>query len=134
MRAAVWAIGQPGWLLAGLLVACASEPPPPAKSSEAREAGRLAPEVIQGTVRNAWPDVKTCYERGLARDAKLEGRLSVRFIIETDGSVRKSGLASSSLPDIEVAYCIVGKFTKLHFPSPEGGAVTVVYPIMLSPG
>jgi hypothetical protein len=34
----------------------------------------------------------------------------------------------------EVVQCIVGAFAKIRFPNPEGGMVTVVYPIILSPG
>ena len=60
--------------------------------------------------------------------------MSVRFVIEIDGSVKESNLSSTTLPDPEVARCIVGKFRKLQFPNPEGGTVTVVYPIALSPG
>jgi hypothetical protein len=33
-----------------------------------------------------------------------------------------------------VARCLVGEFGKLTFPRPEGGVVTVVYPIVFNPG
>jgi len=33
-----------------------------------------------------------------------------------------------------VAVCVVTAFYGLEFPEPDGGIVTVVYPIMLSPG
>ena len=60
--------------------------------------------------------------------------MSVKFVIDIDGSVRDNTLESTTLPDAEVARCIVASFAQLHFPNPEGGIVTVFYPIMLSPG
>jgi TonB family protein len=103
-------------------------------SNELPRFGRLPPEEIQGVVRNAYEGLRRCYEDGLGRNANLEGRVSVRFDIDIDGSVKNSTLAPSDLPDAEVARCVVEHFTKLHFPPPDGGVVTVVYPIMFSPG
>jgi hypothetical protein len=103
-------------------------------SNELAAFGRLSPEQIQEVVRNAYEDLRECYAAGLGRNAKLEGRVSVKFVIDIDGSVKSSALAASDMPDAEVSRCIVAHFTKLQFPSPDGGIVTVVYPIMLSPG
>jgi hypothetical protein len=38
------------------------------------------------------------------------------------------------MPDDIAVDCVVGEFGKLQFPAPEGGMVTVVYPIMFNPG
>jgi hypothetical protein len=38
------------------------------------------------------------------------------------------------MPDGGVVSCTVRAFYGLSFPQPEGGIVTVVYPIMFSPG
>jgi hypothetical protein len=38
------------------------------------------------------------------------------------------------MPDGGVVSCVVRAFYGLSFPQPEGGIVTVVYPIMFSPG
>jgi hypothetical protein len=38
------------------------------------------------------------------------------------------------MPDAQVRACVVKGFEKLVFPPPEGGIVTVTYPIMFSPG
>ncbi len=96
--------------------------------------GRLAPERIQAVVRQAYGQFRKCYEDGLGRNAKLEGRVSVKFVIDVDGTVRDNVPDSPTLPDAAVVRCIVANFATLRFPNPEGGIVTVVYPIMLSPG
>jgi hypothetical protein len=103
-------------------------------SNELPKFGRLPPEQIQDVVVKAYGDFRKCYTDGLGRNAKLVGRVSVKFVIDIDGSVKSNALAASDMPDAEVARCIVARFATLHFPSPDGGIVTVVYPIMLSPG
>lgn len=96
--------------------------------------GRLPPEVIKQIVRGNYGTFRKCYEAGLGRYAKLEGRVTVRFVIERDGAVSNAVVGDSTLPDCQVARCIRDGFKALRFPKPEGGIVTVSYPIMLQPG
>jgi len=96
--------------------------------------GRLPPEVIQRIVRQNYGRFRMCYEQGLARNPNLEGRVSARFVIGRDGSVSNVGNGGSDLPDSGVVGCVIQAFYGLSFPQPEGGIVTVVYPIMFAPG
>jgi hypothetical protein len=96
--------------------------------------GRLPPEVIQVIVRRQYAAMRQCYENGLLRDPKLEGRVATRFVIDLDGTVSYVSKASSTLPDPKVVQCVMDVFHELCFPNPDGGIVGVVYPIMFSPG
>jgi hypothetical protein len=96
--------------------------------------GRLPPEAIQRIVRLNFGRFRVCYEHGLARNPNLEGTVSVRFVIGHDGAVSNVGNGGSTLPDPEVVSCVVRVFYGLSFPDPEGGIVTVTYPIAFSPG
>lgn len=96
--------------------------------------GRLPKEVIQRIIRQNFGRFRLCYEKGLATNPNLEGRVSARFVINRDGSVSNVGNGGSSLPDSGVVNCVIRAFYGLSFPKPEGGIVTVVYPIMFSPG
>ena len=96
--------------------------------------GRLPPEVIQRIVRQNYGRFRMCYEQGLTRNPNLEGRVSVRFVIGRDGGVSNVANGGSDLADSGVVGCVVSAFYGLSFPQPEGGIVTVVYPIMFSPG
>ncbi len=96
--------------------------------------GRLPKEVIQRIVRQNFGRFRLCYEKGLGANPNLEGRVSVRFVINRDGSVSNVSNGGSSIPDSSVVNCVVRAFYGLSFPKPEGGIVTVVYPIMFSPG
>jgi hypothetical protein len=55
-------------------------------------------------------------------------------VIERDGAVSNPLIEHNTLPDCKVAQCIRDAYPKLKFPAPDGGIVTVVYPIMLEPG
>ncbi len=96
--------------------------------------GRLPPEVIQRIVRQNFGRFRMCYEQGLGRNPNLEGRVSARFVIGRDGGVSNVSNGGSDLPDSGVVKCVLSAFYGLSFPQPEGGIVTVVYPIMLAPG
>lgn len=96
--------------------------------------GRLPPEVIQRIVRQNYGRFRLCYENGLRNNPNLEGRVTVRFVIGRDGSVSNVSNGGSDLPDSGVVSCVIRAYYGLSFPQPEGGIVTVVYPIMFSPG
>ena len=94
----------------------------------------MAPEVIQAVVRKSFSEFRKCYELGLGRDPNLSGRVGARFVIDRDGRVSSVSDAGSDMPDAEVRSCVLKAFYALRFPPPDGGIVTVVYPIMLAPG
>ena len=96
--------------------------------------GRLAPEVIQDVVRQSFGRFRTCYESGLQRDAKLQGTVTVKYVINLDGSTQQTSDDGSTLPDPQVVQCVVAGFARLTYPPPQGGYVTVVYPIEFAPG
>ena len=96
--------------------------------------GRLPAEVITRIVRQNYGRFRLCYESGLRSNPNLQGRVSVKFVIERSGSVAMTSDAGSDLPDQSVVGCVVRGFGNLSFPQPEGGLVTVVYPISFSPG
>jgi hypothetical protein len=141
--------------LAALLVGCTSVPardatssaPPPSASSgaaglgsngarvgAASAKGRLPPPVIQRIVRASFGSFRRCYERGLATDSTLRGSVRVKFVIARSGAVESVLDAGSTLPDSDVVSCVLAGFTTLKFPQPDGGMVTVVYPIQFAPG
>lgn len=95
--------------------------------------GRIPPEVIQRIVRQNQGRFRSCYEAALSRNPNLEGRVAVRFVIDREGSVSVAGEGDSGLPDEGVRKCVVRSFYALSFPAPQGGTVTVTYPIYFSP-
>jgi hypothetical protein len=96
--------------------------------------GRLPPEVIQRIVRQNFGRFRLCYENGLRTNPNLQGRVAIKFVIDRSGAVSTASDGGSDLPDQSVVSCVVRGFGNLSFPQPEGGIVTVVYPIIFNPG
>ncbi|MBN1605011.1 MAG: AgmX/PglI C-terminal domain-containing protein, partial [Polyangiaceae bacterium] len=118
----------------GRLGAAHHQAAPTVRMGAVQVTGRLPPEVIQRIVRQNYGRFRMCYEQGLGRNPRLQGRVSVRFQIAADGSVTQPANSGSDMPDAGVVTCVLDAYSALSFPAPEGGAVTVVYPILFAPG
>jgi hypothetical protein len=95
--------------------------------------GALPTEVIQRIVRQNFGRFRLCYENGQRTNPDLRGRVSVKFVIDRSGAVSTAADAGSDLAERAVIACIVHAFENLSFPQPEGGVVTVVYPLLFEP-
>ncbi len=94
--------------------------------------GRLPKDVVERVVRSNQPAFEACYERARAADPLLQGRVTVRFLIDRNGSVTSASDGGSNVNNPALVRCVLRAFHGLNFPKPEGGAVTVVYPLMFS--
>jgi hypothetical protein len=98
-----------------------------------RSTGRIPPEMIGTTIRSRSNAFRACYGAGLQRGRRLEGFISVRFVITQDGKVQRPERAASTLPDEQVVQCVVDAFGQLRFPESPTGIVEVVHPIHFVP-
>jgi len=111
----------------------ATEPAAPPAPPE-RKVGTLAPSAIQAVIRTQFKALRGCYEEGLKKDPSLAGPIAVRFVITEDGKVEDAKEDQpATRPDPGVVRCVVDAFSGFRFPTPEGGIVTVVYPIVFAP-
>lgn len=94
--------------------------------------GRLSHESVQQAVRQRFGRIRMCHEQGLIRNGALQGRVEVRFVVGGDGTVSNVSLGERPFLDAETARCVASSFSGLQFQKPEGGVVTVVYPLSLS--
>ncbi len=106
---------------------------PRLRSGETNVKGRLPPEVIQRIVRQNFGRYRLCYQNGLRQNPSLAGRVVIHFVIGRDGRVSRVG-GGGDLPDAAVISCVTRAFYGLTFPQPEGGVVSVSYPLTFSPG
>jgi hypothetical protein len=91
--------------------------------------GWLEPALIQREVRSHVDRNRACYEDGLGRNRYLEGIVVVKFLIDRDGRVARVADGGSHILDPQVIECVMRSFAAMRFPPPEGGLVTVAYPI-----
>jgi hypothetical protein len=96
--------------------------------------GRLPPEIIQRTVRQNFGSFRLCYDVALKVHPELNGRVSAKFVIASNGSVRSVSNGGSDIPDPAMVACVLRVFRTLSFPQPEGGGkVAVTYPLIFAP-
>ncbi len=104
----------------------------PTETAEPRVTGRLIPEVIQRVVRLNFGRFKACYVRALAQKPKLEGRVIVKFVIDSTGTPTSVVDGGSDIDFPPMQECVASAFEALSFPSPGEGSAIVTYPIAFS--
>lgn len=99
----------------------------------AASGGRIDPSAVRARIRARFPAVRACYQHALETDPTLRGRLNLRFVIAADGRLAELRNVGGDLQDGKVADCVVAALSNLAFPPPEGGSVSFVYPMLLTP-
>ncbi len=113
-------------VLALLLAAAVAAPPQQHLHQTPIHTGLLDRSVRRHTER-----IRDCYERGLRRDASMEGPLRVRFEIHPGGWVGLATVEDSRLDDPQVEACVVAIFATMTFPVRDPEVLVVVrYPIL----
>jgi len=107
--------------------------PPPRIASGPPVTNYIPPSVIMRPIRARAGCFRGCYQAGLARNPALSGRIATRFVIDTDGWVRRARIVDDELGDRDVADCVRRAFIGLQYSQPEGGPITVVYPLVFAP-
>lgn len=112
----------------------------PPKASKARVRfgvltleGPLTQEQVEGVVKSAESELRRCYERGLANNPHLQGRIKARFVIGRDGGVHSAVNAGSDLPDVRTVECVLAEIARLRFRKPEAAIATVTIPVLFTP-
>lgn len=89
----------------------------------------LGRDEIRMVVRTKLPQVRACFELGLAEQPALAGRVALRFTIDARGRVREAGIADDQVGLEPVTRCLLDAVAGWQFPLPEGGReLTIVYP------
>ena len=72
--------------------------------------------------------MKACYDRGLKRNPKLGGKLSVRITVNGSGGVGGVAVQDNTLGDPEVVSCMTATIRGWRFPGAQGGKSAAVEP------
>jgi hypothetical protein len=105
---------------------------PRVRTGEAEVGPAYPREAVRRVVRRHLGEVERCYQTGIATDGRLEGRVSVRFVIGPTGAVVRSEVVSSTLATPETGACIAEAINHWMFPAPHAGSLIVTYPFVLS--
>ena len=93
--------------------------------------GTLSTELITKSLMQHAGGLQFCYNKELRRNPYLEGKFKIQFTIKANGRVSKSSLKIRGASKISTTMtrCIKRVFSRIVFPSPSGGILTVRYPI-----
>jgi hypothetical protein len=93
--------------------------------------GKLELKQMKKLMRAHYPQFRACYEELRTREPDATGSVSMRFIIEENGSVTAVSVQNegTTLTDAKMQECMRSTYARMHFPRPVGGKVTVTYPL-----
>ncbi len=117
----------------GLCPECASEGLAKLRIGAIVAIGNLPTEVIQEVVRQHGAGFLRCYKSALRDTPRVQGRVTVAFVIANSGVVVAASVGDSDLPDARMVACVTHEFSGLRFPAPSEGEVHVVFPLQFFP-
>lgn len=91
--------------------------------------GGLSKEAIRREIRRHVGEIRHCYEQELSARPDLQGRVSVKFMINVSGVVQLANIASSTLGNARAEGCIQQAVQRWTFPAAEGVSM-VSYPFL----
>lgn len=107
---------------------------PLTKLKEPTVTGSLDKRIIQKVVRQHANELRSCYERELAKVKGLNGRIVVMFIISSQGYVTTAIVKETTMKNKNVESCITNSIKFWRFPAPKGGGMAQVeYPFEFTP-
>ncbi len=89
---------------------------------------------IESVVRRRASAIRACYEQRLQVKKDLQGKIAVRWTIDTEGKVSSASATSDSMGDGETTNCLLRTIRRMTFEKPEGGVCVVQWPFVFSPG
>ncbi|WP_242340877.1 MULTISPECIES: adventurous gliding motility protein GltG [Anaeromyxobacter] len=96
--------------------------------------GSIDKELIRKVIQEHSAQIRYCYEQQLAINPKLQGKVSIKWIINGDGSAASPQVdgGATTLEDAKVHECMMSRITSWQFPKPKGGGIAVItYPWIL---
>jgi len=96
--------------------------------------GSIDKELIRKVIQEHAAQIRYCYEQQLALNPRLQGKISIKWIIQADGSATNPQVdeGATTLDDAKVHECMMSRITSWQFPKPKGGGIAVItYPWIL---
>lgn len=96
--------------------------------------GSLSREEIDRVVRRHMNQIRYCYEKELAKDPNLQGKLVGSWTIAGTGLVASASISQNTMGSPPVGTCVERIIQRMRFPKPRGGGqVFVTYPWVFAP-
>jgi hypothetical protein len=95
--------------------------------------GSLSREEIDRVVKRHLNQIRYCYEKELAKNPNLQGKIVGSWTIAGTGLVQTASASQNTMGNKNVEKCVVRIIKRMRFPRPKGGGqVFVTYPFMFA--
>jgi hypothetical protein len=84
---------------------------------------------LESTIAKLRPRFKACYQRGLAQDPTMQGKVTLNAKISPNGETSSVDVINNSGLSAEVVECIKGVIKRAEFQPPGGGGSSVNIPV-----
>lgn len=107
------------------------EAKPAVKMKDPTVNGSIDKRIIQKVVRQHSGELRSCYERELAKTRDLAGRIVIVWLISPQGMVTKALVKETTMKNKTVEDCIKNSILHWRFPAPKGGGIVQIeYPFV----
>lgn len=90
------------------------------------DAGRVLIVGAERSIAAIRPRLRACYQKGLQRDRKMQGKVVVSLLVASDGSVEKTDVRSNTGLGPDVTACILHVLKSSTFNPPGPGNTAVL--------
>ncbi len=94
--------------------------------------GEPAPS-FSAVLRTRANQAQHCYEKALAQQESLQGRMTVNVCVGVGGAVCSASVSNDSLGSPMVSQCVTNIYKATTFPSPKNGCVQAQVPLNFMP-
>lgn len=93
--------------------------------------GAIDRSVVDAYIKRNLTKIRHCYEKELAKNPNLFGRITITFIISGNGSVSTSKVNRTTMNSEPVENCVASAIKQIKFPPLKGGGIaTINYPFV----
>lgn len=89
---------------------------------------------IAKNVKRRASALRACYEMQLLSKPDLQGKVTVQWTIQGDGSVQGEKVVSNSLSNDAVTDCVMRTIHRIRFKKPDAGICVIQWPFVFAPG
>ncbi len=128
-RAAGWTFSSPEGGAAPVSVALEFSVRPGAGAGDAAPAGgSIDRDGLRKVLQAHAGEIQRCYEQELAQDRQLEGKVTLRWTVQPDGSVAGATVdePGTTLRSPRVQQCMLSRVASWKFPRPKGDGPAVI--------
>lgn len=90
--------------------------------------GSIGKDALRKVLDEHSAEITACYQRELAQDRSLEGKVKLKWTVQVDGTVTdvKVDDLGTTLPNRNAIQCMASRVGGWRFPPPKDGAIAVI--------